>query len=936
MRHRRVSRWLGLLCLCFAATASADDFLDPPPPARTHVWWHWMGPFVSRDGITKDLEAMAASGIGGATIFNLHAVARTLPPPQIWPKNAYRSPEWWALVEHAAREADRLGLNLGIHNCIGYSASGGPWITPEQSMQKLVWSETAFAAKAAGEPFTGRLPQPEPKAKVYRDIAVIAVPDGAVPDRDAFHDLSNAMAADGAVEWTAPPGTWTIYRFGHVPAGKTCHPTPPGVYPLECDKLSAAASRFHIEQVLRPLKEHLGPLVDRSLRHVTFDSYEAGNQDWTAGFAAEFEKRRGYSLLPWLPVFAGRVIGDDNLAARFRHDFKATVSELFIENNLRVFRTAINDAGMEMMLQPYGGPFDRFTATTTPDVPMYSFWTGERLSLDTSTRAGSAAAAAGLHLVAAEAFTGTPEVSTWTETPAFLKPFGDAGFCQGLNQLFLHSWVQQPFADSIRPGVTMGRIGTHFSRHQTWFEPGKAWIAYLNRCQAVLQRGQLVSDYLVLDEARAGADTIPAQTLLDGLDVDGGAIVLPSGRRYPFLVLPKPLLLPEVARAIKQLVAAGATVVGPRPERSPSLQNYPACDTEVQSIAAEVWGPLPTQPSITEHAFGKGRVTWKRPEQVLADLKIGPDFSHSPRQAAIRFTHRRDADADIYFLANLSNEPVESAASFRVAGKIPEVWDAVRGRRADAERWEIIDGRTEVPLHFDAYESMFVVFRRSAGDGGAAKPAPARSTAATPIPEPIEIDGPWTVTFQHPAAASRTVRFDRLSSWTEAEDRDIRYFSGTARYATEITIPADENRDTTRIELDLGDVRDLAQVRIDGTLVGTTWCPPHRLDVTAALPPGTHRLEIDVTNTWANRLIGDHLEPEDCVWSKKEVIVTHADGTTASGGRGLEEFPEWVLANRPRPTARRAFSTWDYFTKDSPLRDSGLLGPVVLRPASSR
>jgi hypothetical protein len=918
------------------ADALDGAFLAPPPPARTHVWWHWMGPFVSLDGITKDLEAMASSGIGGATIFNLHAVARTLPRPDVWPKNAYRSQEWWALVEHAAREADRLGLNLGIHNCVGYSASGGPWITPDREMQKLVWSETtipADGAAAARKPFAGRLPHPDTKAKLYRDIAVIAIPDGPAADRSAFHDLSTAMAADGTIEWTPPPGDWTIYRFGYVPAGKACHPVPPGVNAPECDKLSASAAQLHIEQVLQPLKEHLGPLMGRSLRHVTFDSYEAGNQDWTADFAAEFQKRRGYSPLPWLPVLAGRVIGDEDLAARFRHDFKATVSDLFIQNNLRVFRRAINDAGMEMMLQPYGGPFDRFAAATTPDVPMYCFWTSDRVSLDTSTRAGPAAAAAGISLVAAEAFTGTPDVSTWTETPVFLKPFGDAGFCQGLNQLFLHSWVQQPFTDSIRPGVTMGRIGTHFSRHQTWFEPGKAFFAYLNRCQAVLQRGELVSDYLVLDEARPHADTIPTQTLLDGLSVEKDEIVVPCGRRYPFLVMPKPVILPEVARAVKQLVAAGATVVGPRPERSPSLRDYPACDAEVQAIAAEVWGPQPAGPSVTEHAFGQGRVSWKRPEQVLAELKIGPAFSHSPRQAAIRFTHRRDGDVDVYFLANLAAEPVECATSFRIAGKIPEVWDAVRGTQADAERWRITDGRTEVPLHFEPYESMLVVFRRSAGADMAATPAAAHSSPPAPLPEPIEITGPWTVTFQHPVGAPQTVRFDTLSSWTEADDRDIRFFSGTARYVTDVTIPSAARDDDTWLQLDLGNVRDLAQVRIDGTLVGTAWCPPYRLDVTAALPPGRHRLEIDVTNTWANRLIGDHHEPEDCRWSK-ELMQDAANGTKTSAGRVLEEFPEWVLANQPRPTARRAFSSWDYFTKESPLRESGLLGPVTVRASS--
>lgn len=951
------------LALPAVAETFDQDYKNPPSKAQTHVWWHWMGVYVSKEGITKDLEAMAASGVGGATIFNLHSPLRPSPSSpktaKPWSGNAYRSPEWWALIAHAAKEADRLGLNLGMHNCVGYSASGGPWITPEHSMQKVVWSETKVDG---GRPFNGPLTVPETNWGFYRDIAVIAVPDspeaGAITTAESVLDLTARMQPDGNFQWEAPAGRWIVYRFGYTPTKSTAHPAPEGVFARECDKLSAEAGELHIRHVIDPLREHLGPLLGKSLRHLTFDSYEAGPQDWTALFAQEFEKRRGYSPLPWLPVLAKRTLGSEETSKRFLWDMKATACELFNENNFALFRRRINEAGLEMVLEPYGnGPINATAATVIPDIPMGVIWTDGAVLKNNSTRSGIAAVANahGQNLVAVEAFTGWPEHSKWSETPGFLKATGDAALCMGYNQFHLHSWVHQPFDDSIRPGIVMRHWGTHFGRFQTWYEPGKSWFAYLNRCQALLQRGEVVSDYLALDHTKPHADTIPNQTLLEGAAVKNGKIVLASGRSYAFLAVNKTEMLPEVARKLRDLAAQGATIVGPRPLKSPSLQNYPACDAEVAAIAGELWGPPDS--SAKDRHYGNGRVMDVTPEKALATLGIAPAFSRSPQKGKVWFAHRRDADADVFFIANLDKIPAQFVGSFRVGGKIPELWDAVRGTQTDAGQWNETNGRTEVNLALDSEESVFVVFRRSSaaadpvkmvaldgepfeeaklvsGSAGTilrtARPGNYQLTTASgksasiavpPPPAAMTLEGPWDVSFKPPAGIAKTLRFDKLASWTESPDEGIRYFSGTAHYVRELEVPSQWLEPGLRVELDLGVVRDMAEVILNGQPVAICWTAPFRVDLTGSIKAGHNRLEIAVTNTWANRLIGDQQQPEDCNW-------------TAQGQ--LEHFPAWILESLPRPTRREAFAAWNYFKKDSPLREAGLLGPVVLRPSLER
>ena len=903
-------------------------FLNPPDTAKPMVWWHWMGHNISKEGITKDLEAMKSAGIGGATIFNLTSSVGGGAAPisnTPWPENDYRSPAWWALVKHAASEASRLDLELGMHNCVGYSATGGPWITPEQSMKHVVWSATPIEG---GAPFDGKLPQPKSLLDFYRDIGVVAVPDSEAVAPESEIVLSGSMSKDGALKWNPPAGAWTVYRFGYTSTGHDCRPAPEEVKSLECDKLSAEASAFHFDQVLQPLKKELGPLLGKSLRHLTLDSYEAGDLSWTEGFREEFKKRRGYDPLPWLPVLDKRAVGGADLSARFAWDLKTTVSELFVQNNFQLGRKKMNALGVKMYLEPYSGPFSTVAAAAVPDMTMGEFWLGG--SGEISRNIVGSAQAAGINLIGAEAFTAWPGDAKWSETPALLKACGDGAWVSGINRLVLHHWVHQPFGDALKPGMGMGWWGTHFGRNQTWYEPGKAWIAYLTRSQALLQWGEPVSDFLSLDEGSGlganRADSIDAASFVQKAKVSQGRIVLPRGRSYAFVQLPNsPLMLPATARKLRELVKAGAVIAGRPPERSPSLHDYPKADDEVATIARELWGDG-TKP---ERDFGTGRVFLKT-ENALAALKIAPDFSSEPDIAKLRFCHRHKGDDEIYFLTSRASEPVRFAGLFRVTGKVPELWDPEHATRVEAGTWEIKNGRTEVAMNLEANTSVFVVFRKKTD--GLRSSNISRDEGGDASPASMPIEGPWEVRFEKDRGAPEKIMLPALQSWTASENPGVKYFSGTATYFKTVEVPDALSKKDRRFELDLGDVRELAQVKVNGCDCGVAWHSPFRVDVSAALKPGANTIEIAVTNTWANRLIGDEQEPEDCVFGESVMKKNSKDKNAPplSVGRMLAEFPEWLIKGQPRPTKRIGFCTWDYFTKDSPLSESGLLGPVQI------
>ncbi|MDP9038714.1 MAG: hypothetical protein M3O02_05485 [Acidobacteriota bacterium] len=498
----------------------AKAFTAPPDSTRPYVLWMWMGSNISKEGITRDLEAMKEAGIGGATIFSLAdtltpwaGVILKSPTPQIV---TYTEP-WWAMLRHAASECRRLGLELILHNCAGYESSGGPWITPELAMQEVVWSEhkveggkslTTTLSKPQIDPHPhaeypivyipsqGKdgIPLVEARQTSYRDIAVLALPSDGTPRPDQGIDLTSRMNAAGELTWDAPAGHWTIYRFGKTITAAMIQPAQWDAMGMECDKMSVEAVTFHCRHVLEDIKRHVGDLIGNpGLSTFYFDSYEAGDPSWTPKMREEFRNRRGYDLLPYLPILAGRTLTGAAETAKFKKDFKRTIMDLYRDCYWATPRALAHEYGLEFVAEPYEGPWDTTEVVKYLDHANMEFWTHNAVYSPVSNRqVNDTAHALGQRIVGAEAFTTSPELAAWQAHPAWLKSIGDAAFCDGVNRMNIHHFVQQPWGPEHRPGNAMGQWGIHLGRYQTWWQPGKAWFTYLWRCQTLLQTGDFV------------------------------------------------------------------------------------------------------------------------------------------------------------------------------------------------------------------------------------------------------------------------------------------------------------------------------------------------------------------------------------------------------------------------------------------------------------
>ena len=963
----------------------AAQFAAPPMTARPYVFWHWMGADFSKAGITKDLEAMKEAGLGGAQIFNLGSEIGNGP----WPAQTYRGPAYWDAMRHTLAEAKRLGMTIGLLGTPGYSTTGGPWITLERGMKQVVWSITEVDG---GRELSITLP-PVAGGALGRDIAVLAVPRKDKLGVRDVRDVSRQMDGAGKLTWNVPEGKWRLFRFGYAPTGRAPHPIPEDLvgHTFEVDKLNAAENRYNWASVLRPLQENLGAYVGTTLKAVAIDSYETGDQNWTAGFREEFMKRKGYDPVPWLATLGQplvhtwffdsarhinmyqlvgpttyatelpnptmTVLGSLDETRRFEWDYRDVISGLFFDNGWKIAKQMANEAGLEFWHECYRGPFDRNQGMTSPDVPMCEFWTekGNVNAPSIFTADTGAAQAAGRTIVAAEALTGSPNGSMWTEDPAFLKKFGDEAFAQGINRFMLHHWTHQPFEDKYQPGRAMGAWGTHFGRHQTWFEPGKAYFAYLGRCQTLLQQGERVVDFLSLDRQEEDSDVIAKDVFLQSeIKVQGGKIVLPSGRSYAFMVLPRDgEMLPEVAQKLKTLVGAGATIVSTRPRKSPSLKDYPQCEDTLRRLGDEVWG------TGTENRYKRGYV-FSRIEDAKAKLNLKPDYTiekASGDAAKVMILHRRKAKVDIYYVANQSDQAQAISLSFRMSGWQPELWQAEDGTITYAPVWRGNESRTVVDIQLKPIQTIFVVFRREASKAEHLSEVNANETKATvamkpsgvPVlrsattvtaevvystgrkrtvelsPEPaVELTGEWSVTFAPKLGEPFGKVFPALLDFSKSDSKEVKYFSGSATYRKKIALAA-SSLPHRRTVLDLGVMNDIAQVRVNGKEAGVLWYPPYTADITELLVTGDNDLEIVVTDNWANQLIGDEQEPRDFA------VGNNVDWGSGSFGCPLQSYPDWFVKNLPRPSqGRKTFTTWYYFTKDSPLKPAGLVGPVRL------
>ena len=492
------------------------------------------------------------------------------------------------------------------------------------------------------------------------------------------------------------------------------------------------------------------------------------------------------------------------------------------------------------------------------------------------------------------------------ESPALMKPVADKAFCDGLNWFFMGSTATHAGMDTPgdeNPG------GVHFNREVTWWPQARPMVDYFARCSYLLQQGLFVADvcYYNGDEApnfvgpksvdpALGTgydyDVCNAEVLLRRMAVRDGRIVLPDGMSYRLLVLPEREGMPvEVVSKLHDLVAAGATVVGPKPQRDTGLKDYPRCDREVQRLADELWGDCDGK-TVCQHRFGKGRIVWGvKLRNVLRADGVPPDFEYSAgKESYLDFLHRTAEGAEIYFVANRTAHEETARCTFRTSGKLPELWDPVGGAMRNAANYTIAGGPTTLPLMLPPNGSIFIVFRR---------PAPAARAEGRnfPVFQPVqELSGPWTVHFDPKWGGPETVRFSQLISWTERPEAGVKFYSGTATYRRRFDLPESLRLAGQDIYLDLGSVRDVAEVRLNGRDLGVVWTAPWRVDITGAVRPADNVLEVRITNLWPNRLIGDAALPAG-------KCVAHTNVR---------------------------------FDKDHPLLPSGLLGPVWLMTAHDR
>ena len=967
---------------CSSRLLPADDplaagFAAPPAVARPLVWWHWINGNVSKAGIEADLADMKRVGIAGVQMFD---VSIYLPPGPV----RYGTDRWHEHVQHAIRTAAKFGLEFHVMNTPGWSASGGPWVTPERSMKKLVWSETPAAGGGA---LALSLAQPETKLGFYRDITVLAVPADAtrrLPDlprktkladgpinvlpadfdpaggigRAQILDLSAGFdGATGALRATLPTGHWTILRFGFTSTGAKNHPAVPEGQGFEIDKLDAAAVSYYFDQALGRMLREAGPLAGRTFKAILFDSFEGGPQNWNETFPAQFAALRGYDLIPLLPALTGRVIESAALTEAVLRDFRGAVEELIARNYFGTMQRRAHEYGLITYAEAQGGPLNPVSCAEYVDVPMNEFWMPEaaprypRIKL-----VASVANVLGRGIVAAESFTATPENGRWQGAPARFKVAGDTAWTAGINRFILHHYTHQPTDDG--PGFGLGRYGSNFGRLNSWWPLAAGWIDYVARSQFLLQQGRTVADVCFLQNEDHGYAFPAAMAVVPaGYDFDivyprhlaamawrDGALTLPTGPAYRILILPENWAadLPTL-RKVRDLARAGAPIVGPAPMAPAGVKDCEA-GPEYRALVEELWGAAgATRPALVRRATAGL-------EETLPARGIAPDVAWPPHPAAarggeFRHLHRRTAEADIYFVFNHSDLPVTGDVTFRVTGRRPELWDAVAGFRADAPVFRPQANGTSVPLQLEPYGSTFVVFRRPlparwvesttpamavhrggllapAGGGVELRAGDGSVTKVTipPGPAPLPVAGPWRVAFEPGRGAPAEISLASLRSWPECEDSGVRFFSGVATYRTTFAVPGGALPGMAAF-LDLGTVADLAEVRLNGTTLGGLWQPPFRIEITGALRPGENALEVRVANRWINRIIGDESIPTE--------LTYQPPGKNKFTDGRLEALPGW-LYDRARIGEKRrvSFTTWKHYDADSPLVAAGLLGPV--------
>ena len=800
--------------------------------------------------------------------------------------------------------------------------------------EKALYERDPISSKPNVKPF---LPDPVGHEEVALD---------KVLNHDDVIDITQFLKPNGRLVWEAPIGKWTIIRMGKRVTGASTRPSPEPVIGLESNKMDSVAFKNHLANYTDILLEKTAPRKE-GVGWIGFhmDSWESGAQNWTEGIVEEFKKRRGYDPEPYFLAYTGRVIKSTEITERFLWDLRQTCKELVLENHVDFAKKYAHRNGLELTIEPYDmNPAGDLDLGAIADVIMAEFWS-KRYGFVTwyaVLEATSISHITGRPSVGAEVFTAHNE-QAWQEYPWSMKDQSDWALALGVNRFVYHTFAHKPLGDEYRPGMTMGQYGVHWDRGQTWWPMAGAYHKYINRSSHMMQQGQAVSDILYLtpegapmvfmppldaleengaipDKKGYGFDGCSPKMLMEKAIVENGKIVFPGATSYELMVLPNfKSMTPELLGKITSLVEQGAKIIGAPPVKSPSLTNYPNCDTQVEALSEKLWGSLQSPKEKTTRTYGKGTIycggefgnlpkgelypSYRSTISLLKELSIPEDFVSDNN--TIRFGHKKTEDSDIYFVANRTNESQNVKCSFRAIGK-PELWLATTGETRKIWNYTIENGLTTIPLEFFPYESFFITF------SGKSKVSTSNQNKSN-FPELTEvrtIEGSWDVSFDTKFGGPEKIEFDNLQDWSKHDMRGIKYYSGIATYKKTIQIRELEDE---AYFIDLGVVNDMARVKVNGKDLGVIWCAPWQIDISSALKEGSNELEIEVANRWINRLLGDQLEPDANVRTVK----------FENGLMGGQEF----TTGRYTFTTKTAMRSFNF---KEPL-SSGMLGPVTIQ-----
>ncbi len=917
-------------CTPSRSSLSVEEFKNPAKVYRPLALWTWMNGYVDTGKLVYELKEMKEKGMRGALIWDIGSLAD---PEKIIPEGpAFLGPQSLEYVSLALKTAGELGLDLGMVASSSWNA-GGEWITEKDASKQILCTRQIVTGPAKR---TLSISVPETRrgsVKIFSLITSMALPHSGSKTIEQGFDrairLDELTRDRNTIEWDVPAGDWEVFSFFSCNTGQNLVCPSPNSNGLVIDHLSRIATQNHFDSMLTRLSSISSP--GNHLKIFMLDSYEVRRmKDWSPGFIEEFTRRYRYDPVPYLPLLLGYQYKDSVVAERFRGDYSRLVSDLMIENHFGQSVEIADKHGIQMLTEAgHGGSprVDPLKALGHSHIPMGEFW--NRRKNWVTKEAASAAHIYGLNLVAAESLTGW---NHWQHGPADFKQLIDIAFCAGLNQVVFHTFAHNPEIAG-RPGFTY-HAGEHINVNTTWWPMARPFMDYIGRCSYMLRQGLFVADACLYygDQApnlvpprRIGPNIKPrwdntkclhcgqpkpvdpgplpgydydymnAEIITTSLRVENGRLRLPCGQSYRLLLLPdQDAISLEVLQSLEKLVSDGAVIIGRKPTRTTSLENYPGCDAEVSTITEKLWGNCDGRNTLS-NPYGKGIVYWRKTvKEVLGELGVAPDFEVQGidnRDQHIDYIHRQTPEEDIYFVSNSH----ETSESFRVIFRVdpkrnPEIWDPQSGLIQREVKYSVVEGGIQMELAMDPLDSRFVVFTdHTTGENDSGLWHNLQfANKSNPIdqnpPEGIDLTTNWRVSFDPSMGGPATFNLNKLQSWSEIKDEAIQYYSGKALYSKNFSVEKSALAKGRQAVLQFDNIQEMARVKINGEDCGILWTPPYQIDITDHIRTGENEILIEVINTWNNRIVGDVRNPDQRQYTKTNIKNKFRRGNLLESG----------------------------------------------------